>query len=68
MSFHVAAESRFDFTLLFEQSFLSVLPSAIPLLCTPLRLRSLCRATHKPLFSPAETVKAVSFHKLHSDG
>jgi len=67
MSFHVAEESRFEFTLLFEQSFLSVLLSAILLLCTPLRLHSLYRATHKTLFSPAETVKVVSFHEIHSD-
>lgn len=58
-AFQAAQNVRFDFTLLFEQTILSILPSAIFLLCTPLRLYRLQRATVKTLPDPILSVKAV---------
>ena len=51
---------NFDFTLLFEQSFFSILPCAIFLLIVPLRLRKLSNSGVKVVEGSAWKVKAVS--------
>ena len=52
----------FDFTLLFEQSILSIGPSALLLLLGPLRLYQLYGSTVKTLPDPGYTAKAVRLH------
>jgi hypothetical protein len=50
----------FDFTLLFEQSILSIGPSALLLLITPLRILHLARRNVKTVPSPIDAAKLVS--------
>ena len=50
----------FDFTLLFEQSILSIVPSVILLLLIPVRLFSLYRLKKKTLPDSMHGAKAVS--------
>ena len=49
----------FDFTLLFEQSILSIGPSALFLLFVPAKLFQLIRANVKTLPNRVFTIKAV---------
>lgn len=51
----------FDFTLLFEQSILSSVPSSILILLVPLRLFHLRRSIVKTFPNPIQTAKSVSF-------
>jgi len=59
-----SCKGHFDFTLLFEQSILSILPSTLLLLLVPLRLYHLYGASTKTLPDPLQAVKSVSiiFH------
>lgn len=50
---------NFDFTLLFEQTILSIAPSALLLLCTPVRLVQLGKSSVKTLYTPILATKAV---------
>ena len=50
----------FDFTLLFEQSILSLLPTALFILLTPLRIFPLCKATDRVKSGVLLWMKCVS--------
>lgn len=52
----------FDFTLLFEDTFFTILPATLFLLLLPLRLRTLCRAPSKV------TTYRLAIYKLVSEG
>ena len=52
---------RFDFTLLFEETILSILPSALFLLLVPPRILSLWRTPRKVTGSYLQTIKIVGF-------
>jgi ATP-binding cassette subfamily C (CFTR/MRP) protein 1 len=51
----------FDFTLLFEETILSILPSALFLLLIPSRILRLWKTPRKVTGSYLQTVKIVSF-------
>lgn len=51
--------SDFDFTLLFEQTILSIGPAVLLLLFTPLRLVTLLRYRTKTRFSRFRSIKTV---------
>lgn len=51
----------FDFTLLFEQSMLGILPAAIFLLAFPARFAYLARQEEKTLLGPTRRKKLVLF-------
>lgn len=53
--------SLFDFTMLFEETILSILPSALLLLLIPLRLLRLRKAPRKVMSSNFRAIKSVSF-------
>lgn len=55
-----SCDGSFDFTLLFEQSILSIAPSAIFLCCLPVSLFKLHRAAPKFNASYIRTLKLVS--------
>lgn len=57
---HDNGKQVFDFTLLFEDSIMSVLPSAILIAIVPLRIVQLWRKSHKVTASHLQTVKMVS--------
>ena len=57
--------SNFDFTLLFEQTILSIPPSAILLLLAPARLAKLWRSQRKTFRTPLRTLKIVSTSMSH---
>ena len=65
--FGPAVFGRFDFTLLFEQSILSILPAALFLLLTIGRLAQLHNASTKTIRANVLTLKAVSLWLLQSD-
>lgn len=50
---------NFDFTLLFEQSILTIVPSIVLLILTPLRLLQLYRSNAKTLPNRIYTAKLV---------
>ena len=52
--------SNFDFTLLFEQSFFQIAPSALLLLLLPLRATQLYRQGVKTLYSGAQWLKQIA--------
>ena len=52
-----ACRGGFDFTLLFEQAILTLLPSAAFLLAFPMRFAYLARKEAKTLYSPARAAK-----------
>jgi ATP-binding cassette, subfamily C (CFTR/MRP), member 1 len=56
----------FDFTLLFEETILSILPSALFLLLVPPRILRLCRTPRKVTGSYLQTVKIVGLQIPHS--
>ncbi|KAF7194977.1 ABC multidrug transporter B [Pseudocercospora fuligena] len=56
----------FDFTLLFEQSFFQIAPSALLLLIVPIRASQLRRQTAKVLRNGAQTVKQAAILALAS--
>lgn len=56
-----AASGRFDFTILFEDVFLSIVPSVLLLLTGPPRLWALCKQPVKVKKSPLHESKLVSF-------
>ena len=56
----------FDFTLLFEQSFFQIAPSALLLLIVPIRASQLRRQTAKVLRNGAQTVKQAAIVGLAS--
>jgi len=58
-SFQVVQDHRFDFTLLFEQSILSILPSVVLLLLVPVRLYQLRRSPLKTVPDPLQHAKFV---------
>jgi ATP-binding cassette subfamily C (CFTR/MRP) protein 1 len=51
----------FDFTLLFEESILSILPLSLILIVTPFRLWYLFKRPTKVFWSPLLPLKLVSF-------
>lgn len=57
-----SCDGSFDFTLLFEQTILSIAPSAIFLCCLPVSLFKLHRAAPKFRSSHIRTLKLVSNH------
>lgn len=63
LSFGPAIDSRcrdgFDFTLLFEESILSLIPAALFILVSPLRLVYLVKSPTKAGSSPARFQKLV---------
>jgi hypothetical protein len=63
--------ATFDFTLLFEETILSILPSAVLLLLIPPRILQLWKTPHKVISSYLLTTKIVScsacFYKMHAD-
>jgi len=61
-SFQVVQDHRFDFTLLFEQSILSILPSVVLLLLVPVRLYQLRRSPLKTVPDPLQHAKFVIVH------
>ena len=64
-SFGPASSTRdFDFTLTFEQSILSILPSTLLLLATPLRLFHLSQKHPKTLPHRNRALKTVSAYIL----
>lgn len=56
----VPGRVTFDFTLLFEETILSILPSALLLFLIPPRILQLWRAPRKVTASYLQTVKLVS--------
>lgn len=64
--FASCADGRFDFTFLFEQSILSIIPSAVLLLITPLRVWQLAGRKPKVSASFAIYLKLVCV-PLHSE-
>jgi ATP-binding cassette, subfamily C (CFTR/MRP), member 1 len=54
----------FDFTLLFEESILAILPSALLLLAAPVRLFSLCKRRNVVGGSALLLAKLVSYSTL----
>ncbi len=50
---------RFDFTLLFEQSILAIVPSAVLFLAFPLRATQLAKQAPKVLQHPLSVLKLV---------
>jgi hypothetical protein len=56
---------NFDFTLLFEESVLSILPSALFLLIVPYRFLHIYRGSRKVRRSVLQTVKLVSSPSVH---
>jgi len=59
-SFLYSCDARFDFSLLFEQSILSIGPSAILLLVAPLRILQLSQSSYKVRKHPSKWSKIVS--------
>jgi hypothetical protein len=55
-----ACRGGFDFTLLFEESILSILPSALFLLIVPNRLLHVCRGSKKVRRSTLQILKLAS--------
>lgn len=58
--FGPAAAGRFDFTILFEDVFLSIIPSAVLLLLGPWRIYGLSKQPLKVKSSPLHESKLVS--------
>lgn len=62
--FGPSSNHRFDFTLLFEQAILSIIPSSILLLSTSYLVPRLCRQAVKTTRHPIEILKLVNIHYL----
>lgn len=58
--------NNFDFTLLFEDAFLSLGPSILLVLIVPLRLAQLLKSTKKVNRGLLQLLKVVGFHLQHS--
>ena len=56
---------NFDFTLLFEQGILTLVPAALLLLVAPIRLLQLYKASVKTRPASVGQVKLVSYFKLN---
>jgi ATP-binding cassette subfamily C (CFTR/MRP) protein 1 len=56
----VTCRDGFDFTLLFEESILSILPLSLILIVTPFRLSYLFKRQTKVVWSPLLPLKLVS--------
>lgn len=65
--FHIRGRQDFDFTLLFEDVILSVLPSALFLLVAPIRIWSLWKEHRKVATSQLRNVKVVCASNEHSE-
>ena len=65
----VSAECRggFDFTLLFEELFLSIAPLVVVSLLIPLRVRELCSRTQNILVGAIYHLKLVGYVTLSSE-
>lgn len=61
---HIPGEHIFDFTLLFEDTILSILPSSLLLLTAPLRILQLWHASRKVRVSRLRTIKMVCVLKF----
>jgi ATP-binding cassette subfamily C (CFTR/MRP) protein 1 len=57
----VSGTTTFDFTLLFEETILTILPAALLLLLIPLRVLRLWKTPRKITSSNLRTVKIVTF-------
>lgn len=66
--FEPSNQSVFDFTLLFEETILSIVPSALLLLLIPPRVLHLCKTPRKVNGSYLLTAKIVSFRRDLSPG
>lgn len=62
--FRVPGAVTFDFTLLFEDTILSILPSCLLLLTAPLRIVQLWRTSRKVRFSALRTIKLVGVAQI----
>jgi len=59
--FALPGRQNFDFTLLFEDTILSILPSSILLVVVPVRIAQLWHASRKVMRSSLQTIKIVSY-------
>jgi ATP-binding cassette, subfamily C (CFTR/MRP), member 1 len=57
--------ATFDFTLLFEETILSILPSALLLLLIPARILRLRKTLRKVTGSYLQTIKIVGFPNIY---
>lgn len=58
--FQATQSDRFDFTLIFEQSVLSIIPSIVLIVLVPLRLYYLHKSAVKTLPDPIQFAKHVT--------
>lgn len=69
--FELPGSATFDFTLLFEETILSIVPSAVLLLLIPPRILRLWKTPHKVISSYLLTTKIVGsltcFKLMHAD-